>query len=112
MGECVEVLCDVCHYRSFIRSHITDILNIKKRLALINAFWVDLRQCQFFLLRRRLVQSFDGGCVAVMYCIAVNLDGIDRSMRSYNKTMKTSGVYKASPSDQLSISKVSSIVDT
>ena len=40
--------------------------------------WGDIRQFQFFLLLRMQVQSFDGGCVVVMYCIAINLDDTDR----------------------------------
>jgi hypothetical protein len=50
---------------------------------------VGVQQSQFFLLRRRQVQSFDGDYVVAMCCIVTNLDDIDRLERNYDKFMES-----------------------
>ena len=82
MRECVEILCDIGHDGSLVRSYVANIFDIKK--GLISAMSSgDIPQSQSFQRRRMQVQSSDDGYVVVMYCIAVNLGGIGQSMRSY-----------------------------
>lgn len=79
----MEILCDVSHDGSFIWSHVTDIFNIKEGLDVSSVlFLVRIRESQFFLLQRMQVRNSDGDCVVVKCCIAINLDGIDQSMRN------------------------------
>ena len=80
----------------------SQISSISRRDLHVNqTFSVGIQQFQFFLLLRMQVQNFDGDCVVVMYCIAINLDDNDRSMRNFNKNIKRHGGHNASPSDQL-----------
>jgi len=82
MREGMEVLGNISHDGSFIRSNVTDIFNVKKGLVSVMSLGT-LPQSRSFLLLRMQVQNFDDDYVVVMYCTVINLDGIDRLERSY-----------------------------